>query len=80
MNTQEHTLCADCSEIVSQGYTDNIDDTEHQNRCNKLDKEILKSGWYWLETSKIDADSFFEKCECCGVNGAQHTNYSASLT
>lgn len=61
-------VCVTCSEIIVQGYTDAIDDTqEHQSRCNFIDKQLLPAGYSWSENIERLEREQFKKCEGCNT-------------
>ena len=60
-------VCTTCSEIVIQGYSDAIEDgTVHQKLCNKIDKELLPEGYYWIGSSFGTEHDAFKPCDACG--------------
>ena len=78
VKTTDYLVCAECSDIILYGYSDNIEDAkDHAERCNYIDKKLLPRGEYWLGYHEIDQDQFCEKCEVCGIDGANHTVRSA---
>ena len=74
MKTTDYDMCEMCAEIVTQGYTDLIDDTqEHQRLCNHIDKKVLPQGEYWLDSAQVHYEAEYGKtCEGCGVRGTTH--------
>ena len=67
INTVDFQVTETVAEIVSQGYSDTIEDwEEHHALCNQVDKELLPAGAYWLERVERLADNW-GACELTGV-------------
>ena len=80
--TETYTVCSNCADILSQGFTEWLSDEEHEELEERLTAEAMQGGTeaYWMEYIELSDEFSREQCETCNsyLAGARYTAYLAN--